>query len=212
MNVPSRVHSTKRGPRHARPRQQVGVVLDDGGEHDVVGPEAKAVREVVDRLGRVAADDRDVVAVVGAARELEHRGRARLRTRRSRAATCSRRRGARSSTTAGIRARASRPPAARRSTRPRRGSRTGVPRRRRTEPGARHRRARREGKQQARSRLIIAPARAPDAPRYRYGVSTGGSATVALDCNFDRTRTPSSTTERDRPTSRAARRSARSAA
>ena len=39
------------------------MVLDDGGEHDVVGSEAQPVREVVDRLGRVAADHHDVVAV-----------------------------------------------------------------------------------------------------------------------------------------------------
>jgi hypothetical protein len=48
-------------PRVACPRQQVRVMLDDRGDDDVGRLKAEAVREVVDRLGRVAADDRDVV-------------------------------------------------------------------------------------------------------------------------------------------------------
>ena len=50
-------------PAQPGPGQQVGVVLDHGGDDDVVGLEAQAVGEVVDRLGGVAADDRHVVAV-----------------------------------------------------------------------------------------------------------------------------------------------------
>jgi hypothetical protein len=38
------------------------VVLDDRRHDDVVGLQAQAVREVVDRLGGVAADDRHVLA------------------------------------------------------------------------------------------------------------------------------------------------------
>ena len=45
------------------PRQQVGVVLHDGGDHDVVGGQAEAVGEVVDGLGRVPAEDGDVVTL-----------------------------------------------------------------------------------------------------------------------------------------------------
>ena len=47
----------------AGPRQQVGVVLDHGRHDHVVRSEAQPVGEVVDRLGRVAAEDRHVVAV-----------------------------------------------------------------------------------------------------------------------------------------------------
>ena len=42
---------------HAPPGQQVGVVLDHRGEHDVVGGQAQAVGEVVERLGGVAPED-----------------------------------------------------------------------------------------------------------------------------------------------------------
>ena len=59
-------------PRIAGPRQQVGVMLDHRRDDDVGRPQAEAVREVVDRLGRVAADDRDVVRP-GAAGEREDR-------------------------------------------------------------------------------------------------------------------------------------------
>ena len=45
----------------AGPRQQVGVVLDDGRHDDVVGVERQAVGQVVHRLGRVA-DEHDHVA------------------------------------------------------------------------------------------------------------------------------------------------------
>jgi len=47
---------------NARPRQEIGVVLDDGSDHDVARAQAQAVGEVVDGLGCIAADDRDVVA------------------------------------------------------------------------------------------------------------------------------------------------------
>ena len=47
---------------HARPGQKVGVVFDNGGDHDIVETQAQAIGEVVDGLGRVSADDGDVVA------------------------------------------------------------------------------------------------------------------------------------------------------
>ena len=56
-------------PARTRPRQQVGVMLDDGRDDDVVTRELQAVRELVDRLGRVPADDRDVGAVGRSLRE-----------------------------------------------------------------------------------------------------------------------------------------------
>ena len=90
--------------RDARPRQQVGVVLDDGGDDDVVGLEPQPVGEVVDRLGGVAADDGDVVAVAPSRPAKREAAAARPRRRRWRAGTSSPRRGARSSTTAGTRA------------------------------------------------------------------------------------------------------------
>ena len=55
--VPSVPHSTQRRVGHPGPGQQVGVVLDHGGGHHVVGSEAQAVGQVVDGLGRVAAQD-----------------------------------------------------------------------------------------------------------------------------------------------------------
>ena len=90
------------------------MVLDNRRDHDVVRLEAEPVREVVDRLGGVAADDRDVGPALGAAREAKNRlARVLVRVGRP-AATCSPRPGARSNTTAGTRSRAPRPPAARR--------------------------------------------------------------------------------------------------
>ena len=50
-------------PGHPTPREEVGVVLDDGGDDHVVRCEAEPVGEVVDGLGGVAAQDGDVVAV-----------------------------------------------------------------------------------------------------------------------------------------------------
>ena len=50
------------------------MVLHDRGEHDVVGSEPHPVREVIDRFGRVPADDRDVTAGIGATRKAQHRG------------------------------------------------------------------------------------------------------------------------------------------
>ena len=49
------------------------MVLDDGRHDHVVGREVEPVGEVVDRLGGVAADDGDVVAVGGAPGEVERR-------------------------------------------------------------------------------------------------------------------------------------------
>ena len=40
------------------------MVLDDRGHDHVVAPEVEAVGEVVDGLGGVAADDRDVVGAI----------------------------------------------------------------------------------------------------------------------------------------------------
>ena len=57
------------------------MVLDDGGDDDVVGLQPQPVGEVVDRLGGVAADDRDVVALVPAG-EPQGRGAGRPRRRR----------------------------------------------------------------------------------------------------------------------------------
>ena len=48
------------------------MVLHDGGDHYVVGTQAKAVGEMVESFGRIAADDRDVVAAL-ASREQEGR-------------------------------------------------------------------------------------------------------------------------------------------
>ena len=65
-------------PAQAGPGQQVGVVLDHGGDDDVVRLEPEPVGEVVDRLGRVAADDGHVVTVGGAAGEAHGRCSRRL--------------------------------------------------------------------------------------------------------------------------------------
>ena len=88
VNVPSALALDEAAARRPHPRQQVRVVLDDRRDHHVVGLQRKPVRQVVDRLGRVAADDRDVVAVRRGRRTAGSR-RARPRRRRSRAATCS---------------------------------------------------------------------------------------------------------------------------
>jgi hypothetical protein len=55
------------------PRQEVGVVLDDGGDDDVVATEAELVGEVVDGFGGVPTHDGDVVAVGGATGERQCR-------------------------------------------------------------------------------------------------------------------------------------------
>ena len=47
--------------RHPRPGEQVGVVLDHRGRHDVVGAQAQSVGQVVDGLRRVPHQDHDVV-------------------------------------------------------------------------------------------------------------------------------------------------------
>ena len=60
---------------YARPRQEIGVVFDDGGDDNVVGTQAKAVGEVVDGFGCISADDRDVVTIF-ASREREAAPRA----------------------------------------------------------------------------------------------------------------------------------------
>ena len=49
------------------------MVFDDRRDDDIVGGEPEPVREVVDRLGGVAADDRDVIAVGRPAREAQDR-------------------------------------------------------------------------------------------------------------------------------------------
>ena len=56
------------------PGQQVGVMFDDGGDDDVVGVEAKAVGEVVDGFGGVAADDRHVLSGLGPPGEAQDGG------------------------------------------------------------------------------------------------------------------------------------------
>ncbi len=48
-------------PGDPPPRKEVGVVLDDRRPDDVVGSEAEPVRQVIDGLGGVPADDGDVV-------------------------------------------------------------------------------------------------------------------------------------------------------
>ena len=64
-------------PGHPAPGQQVGVVLDHGGEHDVVGVEAQPVGQLVDGLGGVPADDGHVVAAAaGSPAKARARGRA----------------------------------------------------------------------------------------------------------------------------------------
>ena len=53
-------------------------MLDDGGDHDVVGTQAQTVGEVVDGFGGVPADDGHVAAVGVAACEGEGGGAGRL--------------------------------------------------------------------------------------------------------------------------------------
>ena len=52
--------------RHPPPRQQVGVMLDHGGEHHVVGLEPQTVGELVEGFGGVATQDGDVTGSPGA--------------------------------------------------------------------------------------------------------------------------------------------------
>ncbi len=47
----------------ATPGEKVGMVLDDGGHHHVIGTEVEAEGEVVDGFDGVAADDCHVVGV-----------------------------------------------------------------------------------------------------------------------------------------------------
>ena len=47
---------------HSRPGQQVGVVFDHGGDHDVVRAETEPVDQMVDGLGGVATEDGHVGA------------------------------------------------------------------------------------------------------------------------------------------------------
>ena len=61
-----------------RPGQQVGVVLDHRRDHDVVRDRTEAVGELVDRLGRVAAEDRATSSRPRSAREAEDGGAGRL--------------------------------------------------------------------------------------------------------------------------------------
>ena len=79
-------------------------MFDDGRDDDVIGIETKAVGEVVDGLGGVAADDRHVVAVDGPPCEAQDGVAGVVRTRRLPRATCNRRRGGRWSTTGRSRA------------------------------------------------------------------------------------------------------------
>ena len=58
--VPAALHVAP--GRHPSPGQQVGVMLHDRGEHHIARFEAEPVGEVVDRLGRVPADDGGVAA------------------------------------------------------------------------------------------------------------------------------------------------------
>ena len=88
-----------------RPGQQIGVVLDHGGDHDVVGAEPEPVGEMVDGLGGVAHEHDDVVGTLRAPGEAVHAGPGRPRRPRWRGATCSPPLGARSSTTGGTRTR-----------------------------------------------------------------------------------------------------------
>ena len=57
---------------HPGPGQQVGVVLDHGGGHHVVGAEPEPVGQVVDGFGGVAHQDDDVVAAGGPPGEAVH--------------------------------------------------------------------------------------------------------------------------------------------
>jgi hypothetical protein len=54
------------------PRQQVGVVLHDGGDHDIGGIQPEPIGEVIDGLGRVAAQDGHVGPVLVLPGEGEH--------------------------------------------------------------------------------------------------------------------------------------------
>ena len=49
-------------------------MFDDRRDDDIIRGEPEAVREMIDRLGGVPADDRDVIAVGRPAREAEDRG------------------------------------------------------------------------------------------------------------------------------------------
>jgi len=60
VECPVRLALDEAPARDARPRQQVGMALDDRGRDDVVRLQAQPVGEVVARLRRVAADDRHV--------------------------------------------------------------------------------------------------------------------------------------------------------
>ena len=56
-------------------------MFDDGRDDDIVRGESEAVREVIDRLGGVPANDRDVVAVGRSAREAKDRSTGAFGTR-----------------------------------------------------------------------------------------------------------------------------------
>ena len=59
-------------------------MLDDRGDHDVLAPESKAVGQVIERFGGVAADDRHIVpgGPAAGAGEAERRGACVLVSRR----------------------------------------------------------------------------------------------------------------------------------
>ena len=49
--------------RRARPGQQVGVMLGDRGDHDIAGAQPQLAGQVMDSIGRVLADDRDITRI-----------------------------------------------------------------------------------------------------------------------------------------------------
>ncbi len=55
------------------PREQVGVVLDNGGHHDVGRVELQTVGQMIDGLGGVPAENGNIRAVRDSSGELEHR-------------------------------------------------------------------------------------------------------------------------------------------
>ena len=125
--------------RHPAPGQQVGVVLDHGGDHHVGRVEPQPVGEMVDGLGGVAAQDGDVGPVLVPAGEGQDGRGAPPRRRRSPGATGSPPPGARSSTRGGTPTPARRPPGGPGSRRPGRARRRAARCRRGRAPAARRR-------------------------------------------------------------------------
>jgi hypothetical protein len=60
---------------HARPGQQVGVMLGHRSDHDIAGTQPQPTGQVIDGFGRVLADDRDITRIWPASGESQ-RGQA----------------------------------------------------------------------------------------------------------------------------------------